>query len=146
MRLFTFCKQRGAMATEPNDGHKLDLLMWHQQEIKRDLAALRQAVTALHSQGDKIMAISQALQDAMAKIDQATNTVAQRITDLSGQISTGMSQADVDAVVSQLNGEADKLNTIAADPNNPVPPSVTTDTSGGTTTGTSDTGGTPPTP
>lgn len=101
---------------------KLDLLMWHQQEIKRNLSALLRGVAALHTQGDKIMAISQELQDAMAAIDTATNNVAQRITDLSGQISTGMSQADVTAVVSQLNAEATKLNTIAADPNNPVPP------------------------
>jgi len=110
------------MATTPTDTQKLDLLMWHQQEIKRDLAALLRGVAALHSQGDKIMAISKELQDAMAAIDTATNTVAARITDLSSQISTGMTQADVDTVVAQLNSEATKLNTIAADPNNPVPP------------------------
>jgi uncharacterized protein YoxC len=125
-----------------NEGKKLDLLIWSQQEIRRDLAALRQAVTALHTQGDKLMAISKEMQDAMAAIDDATNTVAARITDLSGQISTGMTQADVDAVVARLNTEASKLNSIAADPSQPVPPSVTTDTTGGTTD-TSGTGGTP---
>lgn len=123
---------------------KLDLLMWHQQEIKRSLGALLRGVAALHTQGDSIMAISKELQDAMAAIDDATNTVAARISDLSGQITTGMSQADVDAVVAQLNAEATKLNTIAADPNQPVPPSVTTDT--GSTTDTSGAGGTTGTP
>lgn len=123
---------------------KLDLLMWHQQEIKRDLSALLRGVAALHTQGDSIMAISKELQDAMAAIDDATNTVAARISDLSGQITTGMSQADVDAVVAQLNAEATKLNTIAADPNQPVPPSVTTDT--GSTTDTSGAGGSTGTP
>ena len=132
------------MAVTLTADQKLDLLMWHQQEIKRSLAALLRGVAALHTQGDKIMAISKELQDAMAAIDDATNAVATRITDLSGQISTGMSQADVDAVVAQLNTEATKLNTIAADPNQPVPPSVTTDT--GSTTDTSGAGGTTGTP
>lgn len=120
MWLFTFCKKRGPMGLTQDQ--KLDLLMWHQQEIKRNLNALTRGVAALHIQGDKIMAISKELQDAIAAIDAATNNVAARITDLSGQITTGMSQADVDAVVAQLNTEATKLNTIAADPNNPVPP------------------------
>lgn len=120
---------------------KLDLLMWHQQDIKRTLGALMRGVAALHNQGGEIMAISKELQDALASIDSATNTVAARITDLSGQISTGMTDADVAAVVSQLNAEASKLNSIAADPNNPVPPAAAS-TSAGTTTDTSASGGT----
>lgn len=68
------------------------------------------------------MAISQQLADVLVALDTATNDIGARIDALTAKIGTGMSQADVDSVVSSLQNEVTRLNGLAADPNNPVPP------------------------
>ncbi len=68
------------------------------------------------------MAIDQKLSDVLAALDKATNDIGARIDALTAKIGTGMSQADVDAVVSSLQAEVTRLNGLAADPANPVPP------------------------
>lgn len=96
---------------------KLDLL----QALIRARAALWQAVTVLlHAPGGP-MPVPQSIQDACDQLDKATNDVAAEIKDLSGQISTGMSQADVDSIVSRLNAASTKLEGLASDASNPVP-------------------------
>lgn len=83
------------------------------------------------------MAIPKTVEDALDLVDKATNDVAAEITDLSTQISTGMTQADVDAIVTRLTAQATKLEGIAANPANPVPAPAPAPTDGGAT---------PPTP
>lgn len=86
-----------------------------------ELQAIRSSLHHLHTQGERIMAVSQAVLDALAALDKATSDIAADITALKGQIGTGMSQADVDSVVGQLTAKAAALEALAADPNNPVP-------------------------
>lgn len=69
-----------------------------------------------------IMAVSQELKDVLARIDAATTKIGQKLDALAQQISTNMSQADVDDLKTQLGTEADKLEAMATDPANPVPP------------------------
>jgi hypothetical protein len=68
------------------------------------------------------MAIPQALQDILTKIDADTSALAAVVLDLRNKISTGMSQEDVVAVQTTLGQIADRLEQTAHDPNAPVPP------------------------
>lgn len=68
------------------------------------------------------MAVPQALTDALDKVNTATNKLAGVVRDLRDRVKTGMTQADVDAVQGRLDQVAASLDGIAADPNNPVPP------------------------
>jgi hypothetical protein len=67
-------------------------------------------------------AIPQPLVDAMTKLNEAAVVVADEFIRLRDQINTGMSQADVDDLKTQITSAADRLKGFAADPNNPVPP------------------------
>jgi len=60
----------------------------------------------------------------LAKIDTATNDIAADITALKALIVPGMPQSDVDAVQAKLDAAAARLEGIAADTTNPVPPAV----------------------
>lgn len=66
------------------------------------------------------MAIDPTLTAAMDAIDKATNDVAAELKDLSGQISTSMTPQDVADVAARLNASATFLETIAANPSQPV--------------------------
>lgn len=68
------------------------------------------------------MAIHPDLIHALEDIDAATNDVAQEVDDLRSQISVGMTPEDVAAVHDALHAKADRLRSIAADPEVPVPP------------------------
>lgn len=94
-------------------------------DLRREQHVILRVLAGLTTQGDALLMISQELKDAMKAIDDATNSVASRITDLSGQITTAMTPAEVQQVVDQLNGEASKLQSIAANPEEPVPPGTT---------------------
>lgn len=54
-------------------------------------------------------------------IDDATNAVAQHIADLSSRITNSMSDQEVAALKDEFKAQADRLNSLAADPANPVP-------------------------
>jgi hypothetical protein len=69
-----------------------------------------------------MMAVPQALTDALKKIDDDTTALAGVVKSLRDQIGTGMSQADVDAVKGSLDAVATRLEGIASDPANPIPP------------------------
>ena len=66
-------------------------------------------------------AVPQDLADAVARVKTAASGAAAKIQSLRDQISTGMTQADVDSVKSDLNTVADALNAAAADPTPPSP-------------------------
>jgi len=61
------------------------------------------------------------LDDVLQKIDTDTDALAATVTALRDKVSTGMSQADVDAVKAKLAAVATRLEGIAADPTTPVP-------------------------
>jgi hypothetical protein len=67
-------------------------------------------------------AIPQPLIDAMTQLNEAAVVVADEFVRLRDQITTGMSQADVDDLKNQITSKADQLRGFAADPSNPVPP------------------------
>lgn len=85
------------------------------------LQAIEGALKILVTQGASLMAATQDVKDAMARIDSATNAIAARISDLISKLGTGMSQADLDAVTASLQAEAAKLESLGADPENPAP-------------------------
>jgi len=66
------------------------------------------------------MSIDPTLSAALDAVDKATNDVAAELKDLSTQISTGMTTQDVADVVARLNKSAQFLETVAADPSQPV--------------------------
>jgi len=68
------------------------------------------------------MAVPQELTDALNKIDADTDALAAVVKGLRDKITTTMTQADVDAVKTKLDQVATRLEGIAADPNQPVPP------------------------
>jgi len=74
------------------------------------LALVRQVFT----QGAHIMAKVDDLLAILARIDTATSNIAQDITDIKGQIGTGMSDADVQKVQDALTAAADKLDALDA--------------------------------
>ena len=108
-------------------------LSGHLQALVGLSLAIRQAQKALPKSGDLFMAIDPTLSAAMDAVDKATNDVAAELRDLSGQIATGMTPADVTAVVTRLNNSATFLESVATNPSQPVTgtaPSGTTGTTG----------------
>jgi hypothetical protein len=67
------------------------------------------------------MAITQEVRDLVARIDMATNAIADRIQVLIGRIGGGISQSDAESIKADLQAEADRLTSLGADPNNPIP-------------------------
>lgn len=78
-------------------------------------------VALLHIK-ESLMAISAELQAILARIDAATNAIAAKIDALAAQVATDMSPEDVASLQASLGAEADKLEGIAANPTQPVPP------------------------
>lgn len=104
------------------DRHAFEGLIFKElREINQSLARLARVMLAMHNQGDALMSISREMQDALTRIDNATSLIGDRVAKVADQIRTGMTEAEVNDVVAKLNAEADKLNQIASDPNNPVP-------------------------
>ncbi len=68
------------------------------------------------------MSLSQEFLDLNKKIDDATNAVATRITNLQGQIKNSMTDDEVANVKAGMQAEIDKLTALGKDPANPVPP------------------------
>jgi len=77
-------------------------------------AELLALVRQVFAQGKTIMAKVDDLLAILARIDTATTNIAQDITDIKGQIGTGMSDADVQKVQDVLTAAADKLDALDA--------------------------------
>lgn len=80
-------------------------------DLTHELHDLNHAVRQL---GAQIMSNLSDLKDQLARIDAATNNIADDIRRLTEQIGTGMSQADVDEVKAGLEASAVKLEATAA--------------------------------
>lgn len=87
-------------------------------EVRKDL---------IQWKGD-LMAQLQEVKDILSRIDAATDGIAAKLKDLADKVEAGgLTSAEEAEVVSSLRGEADKLEGLAKDPENPVP--ATSDTS-----------------
>lgn len=78
------------------------------------LSKILDRLRALEAQGAHLMASADTMKAALASIDTATNNIAADIERIKGQVGTGMSQADVDAVQAVLDATVTKLEAIAA--------------------------------
>lgn len=62
------------------------------------------------------------IKQAILDLNDATNGAAARVEALTGKISTGMSDADVAEAKAEIDVISNRLRSLAADPNQPVPP------------------------
>lgn len=89
----------------------------HEKEILDSLHAL-------HRKVDYIMRTLDEFKAAIAKIDAETTRIAAKIDDLIAQLQTqGLTDSEEQQVFDDLGAVADRLRTVGADPDNPVPPS-----------------------
>jgi hypothetical protein len=88
----------------------------------RRLDDLAGALRVISFQVKKDSDMNQEILDLLKKIDDETDAVAKEVADLKASIGTGMSPADVQVVHDRLAAISDRLEGIAADPANPVPP------------------------
>lgn len=79
----------------------------------------------LNQKVNRIMALAEEIRALLAKIDAATNAVAERIAQLKAQIKNSLTDAEVADIQSQLTAAEARLRAVAADPDNPVPPAPT---------------------
>jgi hypothetical protein len=70
---------------------------------------------------ESIMAKFADVSQAIAAINAATNDLSARVTAALEAIKPGITEAEADEVVAELNSVATALAGIAADPNNPIP-------------------------
>ena len=78
-------------------------------------------IRELRSQGARILMVNQQTKDALARIEKATTDLGTRVTALIAKIGTGMSDADVSEVNTELGAIAGNLEGMAKDPENPIP-------------------------
>jgi hypothetical protein len=89
-----------------------------------ELKALIQHLTAIvNTAKDQIMTSAADFQAGFARIDKATTVIAERLRTLSQNIGS-MSGAEEDAAKAQLEALATTLETMGANPDNPVPTPV----------------------
>lgn len=77
-------------------------------------------VRAIEAQGERLMTAADEQRAMLAKIDQATSELGDRIKATLAKIDTGMSDEEVRAVNAELSGIADRLDSMAKDPAKPV--------------------------
>jgi predicted nucleic acid-binding Zn-ribbon protein len=88
----------------------------------REIAAIKTKVEEIDRKVDTFMGqVFTDLEALRVAINEATNAVAQKISDLSGQISNSMTDEEVANLKAGLQTEIDRLNALAANPQDPVP-------------------------
>jgi len=92
------------------------------QAILKDTQQILSLSRAIHAQGVKLMAVSTETKAVLARIEQATSDLGVRVAAIQSQIGTGMTDADVAAVNSELGDIASKLDGMAKNPEQPLPP------------------------
>lgn len=82
----------------------------------------------IHGLEKRMSQIADDLKALTAKMNDATNALADELTTLKALVKNGMTDAEVAEVEAGLQAVADKLTGLASDPNNPVPvPAPVTD-------------------
>jgi hypothetical protein len=107
------------LITDPTTRQRLDP---HLQQIERMLLHGLHYLSAIHAQQRRLLMNTADINALLDRIDKATNNVAADIKFLIGEITPGMSQADVDAVGGRLTAAATTLETIASANQPPAPP------------------------
>lgn len=93
------------------------------EKVLELLEQVQGKLNQLLTKEDELMSkVAQDFEALRVAIDDATNQVAARIGELTGRISNSMSQQEVDTLKAEFHAQADRLNALAQDPNNPVPP------------------------
>lgn len=93
----------------------------HLQHIERMLLQGLYYLSAIYAQNRRLLMNAADLNAKLDRVNDATNNLAADIRTLIGQIGTGMSQADVDAVGARLEASAAALEALAAEtPDVPV--------------------------
>lgn len=77
---------------------------------------------AIQAQGVSIMSKATDIQQLVTEIDTATNEVASDLQRLRDQIAGGLTAAEAEGVVTQLDALKNRLTVLGQDPENPVPP------------------------
>lgn len=95
----------------------------HLQHIERMLLQGLYYLSAIYAQNRRLLMNVADLNAKLDRVNDATNNIAADIRTLAGQIGTGMSQADVDAVGARLESSAAALEAIAAETPD-APPAV----------------------
>jgi len=78
-------------------------------------------VTALEKRVETMSQVEQQLKDAVAKINDETTKIGNRLDQLAQQIANGVTAEVGASIAQQLNAIGDQLEVMAQDPNNPVP-------------------------
>ncbi len=85
-----------------------------------DAHATHRKLDLLIAQGERILMVSQQTKDALSRIETATTDLGVRVSALIAKIGTGMSDAEVTEVNTELGAIAGNLEGMAKDPENPV--------------------------
>jgi ABC-type transporter Mla subunit MlaD len=105
----------------------MSLLEWFDvsgrlKRIEERTERIEEIVISINRKARKIMALQQEFLDVLKRIDDATTAIGERIQKLLDQLAAGGLTSDEEAaVLAQAKAQAEKLEGIAADPNNPVP-------------------------
>ena len=71
---------------------------------------------------EALMATAQNFKDLVQQLNDETNTISARIDALIAKLNdTGISSADEDAALAELQAVSDRLKTLGADQTNPIP-------------------------
>ncbi len=98
-------------------GKKTEILL-RVRLLEQQLQGIRTVVNRLET---LIMALADDLKAGIKKLDDETTVIAALITSLAGRITNSMSDQEVADVKAALQGEADRLTSLAVDPTVPVP-------------------------
>lgn len=108
----------------------------HLEPFRAELVAQDKKIATLMKKIKRMESDMSALTDVLVRIDEATNEIAAKLADntaklvdLAAQLAAALPgseqaaalQAQIDEAVTVINGQADRLHGLAADPANPVP-------------------------
>jgi uncharacterized coiled-coil DUF342 family protein len=89
--------------------------------LDRRLRSLQHGVHVVSVQLEVLLMASEELKAVLARIDAATNNIAEDIRRIKEQIGTGMTSAEVAEVQAEAEALAVKLEALAADTEDPIP-------------------------
>ena len=90
--------------------------------LTKKLNQIEGRLVIIERKEDNIMTqVAQDFESLRTAIDSATNAVAQRIANLSNKITNSMTDQEVASLKAEFQQAADRLNVLAADPDDPVP-------------------------
>jgi predicted transcriptional regulator len=96
---------------------------YRDSELTRKLDVLLSNQVILDRKVDRIMKTLEEFRQAIRDIDVETTRIAAKIEELTQKIKDGgLSDADEEAVFSEIKAHTERLKAVGKDPENPVPP------------------------